>query len=160
MEGENSSSSGQRASHGCRQGGPDRGHRDRHARRHAGGVYSQSASPLEVPRADTPVLPIPYWGPSELVPVENMVIEPSCSPGFLEAEFVEGSSECKVEGTPEYVPTSPSMDWNTVAGGIAAQSDGDSLDADSLDKLTMSWRHGIGWTKERAIRRSSRWEEW
>ena len=117
MEGENSSSSGQRASCGCRQGGPDCGHRDRRARRHAGGVYSQSTSPLEVQRADTPVLPVPYCGPSELVPVENMVIEPSCSPGSPDAEFVEGSSECKVEGTPEYVPTSPSMDWNTVADG-------------------------------------------
>ena len=39
MEGENSSSSGQHASCGHRQGGPDRGHHDRHARRHAGGVY-------------------------------------------------------------------------------------------------------------------------
>ena len=114
-----------------------------------------SASPLEVLCANTPILPIPYRGPSELVPVENMVIEPSCSPGSPDAEFVEGSSECKVEGTPEYVPTSPPMDWNTVADGIAAQSDGDSLYADSLDELTMSWRHGIGWTEERAIRRSS-----
>ena len=89
-----------------------------------------------------------------------MVIEPSCSPGSPGAEFVEGSSECKVEGTPKYVPTSPSMDWNTVADGIAVRSDGDNLDADSLDELTMSWRHGIGWTEERAIRRSSWWEEW
>ena len=160
MEGENSSSSGQRASRGRRQGGPDHGHRDRRARRHAGGVYSRSASPIEVQRADTLILPVPYCGPSELVPVENMVIEPSCSPGSPEAEFVKGSSECKVEGTPEYVPTSPSMDWNAVADGIAARSDGDSLDVDSLDELTMSWRHGIGWTEERAIRRSSRWEEW
>ena len=160
MEGENSSSSGQRASHGRRQGGPNCGHHDCHARCHAGGVYSWSASPLEVQHADMPILPIPYRGPSELVPVENMVIEPSCSPGSPEAEFVEGSSKCKVEGTPECVPTSPSIDWNAVADGIAARSDGDSLDADSLDELTMSWRHGIGWTEERAIRRSSRWEEW
>ena len=160
MEGENSSSGGQRASHGCHQGGPDHGHCDHRAHRHAGGVYSRSTSPLEVPRADTPILPIPYRGPSELVPVENMVIEPSCSPGSPDAESVEGSSKCKVEGTPKYVPTSPSMDWNAVADGIAARSDGDSLDADSLDELTMSWRHGIGWTEERAIRRSSRWEEW
>ena len=110
MEGENSSSSGQRASRGRRQGGPDRGHRDRRARCHAGGVYSPSASPLEVQRADTPILPVPYRGLSELVSIENMVIEPSCSPGSPDTEFVKGSSECKVEGTPEYVPTSPSMD--------------------------------------------------
>ena len=160
MEGENSSSSSQRASCGRHQGGPDRGHRDRHARCHAGGVYSRSASPLEVQLADTPILPVPYRGPSELVPVENMVIKPSCSPGSPDAEFIEGSSECKVEGTPEYVPTSPSVDWNTVADGIAVQSDGDSLYADSLDELTMSWRHGIGWTEERAIHRRLQWEEW
>ena len=110
MEGENSSSSGQCASHGRRQGGPDHGHRDRRACCHAGGVYSRSASPLEMQCADMPILPIPYHGPSELVPVKNMVIEPSCSPGSLDAEFIKGSSECKVEGTPEYVPTSPSMD--------------------------------------------------
>ena len=146
MEGENSSSSSQRASRGCRQGGPDRGHRDRRACCHAGGVYSRSASPLEVQRADTLVLPVPYRGPSELVPVENMVIEPSCSPGSPDIEFIEGSSECKVEGTPKYIPTSPLVDWNTVADEIAAWSDGDSLYADSLDELTMSWRHGIGWT--------------
>ena len=59
-------------------------------------------------------------------------------------EFVKGSSECKVEGTPEYVPTSPSVDWNTVADEIAARSDRDSLCVDSLYELTMSWRHGIG----------------
>ena len=107
MEGENSSSSGQHASCGHCQGGPDCGHRDHRARCHVGGVYSRSASPLEVQRADTPILPVPYCGPSELVPVKDMVIEPSCSPGSPDAEFVEGSSECKVEGTPEYVPTSP-----------------------------------------------------
>ena len=160
MEGENSSSSGQCASRGHRQGGPDCGHHDHRARRHAGGVYSRSASLLEVQRADTPILPVLYRGPSELVPVENMVIESSCSPGSPDAEFIEGSSKCKVEGTPKYVPTSPSVDWNAVADGIAAQSDGDSLYADSLDELTMSWRHGIGWTEERAIHWSSRWEEW
>ena len=109
---------------------------------------------------DTLILPIPYCGLAELVPVENMVIEPSCSPGSPDTEFVEGSSECKVEGTPKYVPTSPSVDWNAVADGIAVWSDGDSLYADSLDELTMSWRHGIGWTEERAICRSSQWEEW
>ena len=107
-----------------------------------------------------PILPVPYCGPAKLVPVENMVIEPSCSPGSPDVEFAEGSSECKVEGTPEYVPTSPSVDWNAVADGIAVQSDGDSLYADSLDELTMSWRHGIGWTEERAICWSSQWEEW
>ena len=89
-----------------------------------------------------------------------MVIEPSCSPGSPDIEFVKGSSKCKVEGTPKYVPTSPLVDWNTVADEIAVQSDRDSLYTDSLDELTMSWRHGIGWTEERAICRSSRWEEW
>ena len=79
MEGENSSSSSQRASRGRRQGGSDRGHRDRRARRHAGGVYSRSASPIEVQCVVTPILPVPYCGPSELVPIKNMVIEPSCS---------------------------------------------------------------------------------
>ena len=123
-------------------------------------VYSQSTSPFEMQHADTPILPVPYPGLAELVPVENMVIEPSCSPGSPDVEFIEGSSECKVEGTPEYVPTSPLVDWNTVADEIAAQSDRDSLYADSLDELTMSWRHGIGWTEERAIHQSSWWEEW
>ena len=160
MEGENSSSSGQCASHGRCQGGPDCGHHDHHTRCHAGGVYSRSASPLEVQHADMPILPIPYCGPAKLVPVENMVIEPSCSPGSPDAEFIEGSSEHKVEGTPKYVPTSPSVDWNTVADGIAVWSDGDSLYMDSLDELTISWRHGIGWTEERAIRQSFWWEEW
>ena len=160
MEGENSSSSGQHASCGRRQGGPDRGHRDHHALRHTGGVYSQSASPLEVQHADTPILPVLYRGPAKLVPIKNMVIKPSCSPGSPDAEFIEGSSECKVEGTPEYIPTSPLVDWNTVADEIAVRSGGDSLYTDSLDQLTMSRRHGIGWTEERAIHRSSRWEEW
>ena len=149
MEGENSSSSGQRASCGCHQGGPDHGHRDCHAHHHAGGVYSQSTSPLEMQRADMPILPILYCGPAELVPVENTVIEPSCSPGSPDIEFIKGSSKCKVEGTPEYIPTSPSVDWNAIADEIAVRSDGDSLYADSLDKLTMSWKHGIGWTEER-----------
>ena len=74
MEGENSSSSGQCASRGRCQGGPDCGHRDRRARRHAGGVYSRSASPLEVQHADTPILPVPYRGLSELVSIENMAL--------------------------------------------------------------------------------------
>jgi hypothetical protein len=160
MEGENSSLSGQCASHGRCQGGPDCGHRDHHARCHAGGVYSWSTSPLEMQHADTPILPVPYWGTTQLVPIENMVIKPSCSPGSPGVEFVEGSSECKVEGTPEYIPTSPSVDWNAIADEIAARSDGDSLYEDSLDELTMSWRYGIGWTEERAICRSSQWEEW
>ena len=125
MEGENSSSSSQHASRGHHQGGPDCGHCDHCAHRNAGGVYSWSASPLAVQRADTPILPVLYCGLAELVPVENMVIEPSCSPGSPDIEFVEGNSKCKVEGTPEYVPTSPSMDWNAVADGIAARSDGD-----------------------------------
>ena len=73
-----------------------------------------------------------------------MVIEPSCSLGSLGVEFVKGSSKCKVEGTPKYIPTSPSVDWNAVADEIAVRSDGDSLYTDSLDELTMSWRHGIG----------------
>ena len=110
--------------------------------------------------ADTLILPIPYHGLAELVSIEDMVIEPCCSPGSPDVEFVEGSSEWKVEGTPKYVLTSPSVDWNAVANEIAVQSDRDSLYADSLDKLTMSWRHGIGWTEERAIRGSSQWEEW
>lgn len=58
------------------------------------------------------------------------------------------------------MPTSPSVDWNTVTDEIAVGSDGDSLDEDSLDNPTMSWRYGIGWTKERAIHRSSQWEDW
>ena len=87
MEGENSSSSSQRASRGRRQGGPDRGHCDRRAR-YAGGVYIQSASPLEMQNADTPILPVLYCGPAELVPVENMVIGPCCSPGSPDIEFV------------------------------------------------------------------------
>ena len=79
MEGENSSSSGQCASHGCYQGGPDGGHHDSRAHHHARGVCSQSASPLEMQCANMPILPIPYCGPAKLVPVKNMVIEPSLS---------------------------------------------------------------------------------
>ena len=105
MEGENSSSSGQHASCGRCQGGPDCGHCDHRAHCHAGGVYSRSASPLEVQCADTLILLIPYRGPAELVPIKDMVIEPSCSPGSPDAEFVQGSSKCKAEGTPKYVPT-------------------------------------------------------
>jgi hypothetical protein len=60
----------------------------------------------------------------------------------------------KVEGTPKYVPTSPSVDWNAVADEMAADPDDhDSLDEDTLEDLTMSWRHGIGWSEERAARR-------
>ena len=151
MEGENSSSSGQHASHG---------HHDHHTCHHAGGVYSRSTSPLEMQHANILILPVPYCGPAKLVPIENMVIEPSYSPGSPDVEFIKGSSECKVEGTPEYIPISPSVDWNTVADEIAVRSDRDSLYADSLDELTMSWRHGIGWTEERAICWSSWWEEW
>jgi hypothetical protein len=86
--------------------------------------------------ANTPILPIPYCGVTKLVSME-VVIEPHCSPGV---EFVEGSSKGKVEGTPEYVPTSPSVDWNAVADEMAASPDSwDSLDEDSLEDLTMSW---------------------
>ena len=43
-----------------------------------------------------------------------------------------------MEGTPEYVPTSPLVDWNAVADEIAVGPDGgDSLDEDSLDGLAM-----------------------
>jgi hypothetical protein len=45
MEGENSSSSGQHASWGRRQGGPDCSHCDRRARRRAGGVYTLGTNP-------------------------------------------------------------------------------------------------------------------
>jgi hypothetical protein len=159
MEGENSSSSGQRASRGRRQGGPDRGHRDRRARRRAGGVYSRSASPIEMQRADTPILAPSHNPITMLIPLEEVVIEPRCSPGSPGVEFVEGSSEGKVEGTPEYVPTSPSVDWSAVADEMAADPyDRDSLDEDTLEDLTMSWRHGIGWSDERAARRGSGWE--
>jgi hypothetical protein len=101
MEGENSSSSGQRASHGHCQGGPDHSHCNHRAHCHAGGVYSRSTSPLPEQHADTPILPILHRGITTLIPLEEVVIEPCCSPGV---EFVEGSSEGKVEGTPEYVP--------------------------------------------------------
>ena len=160
MEGENSSLSGQHASHGRCQGGPNCGHCDCHACCHAGGVYSQSTSPLEMQCADMPILPVLYCGPTKLVPIENKVIEPSCSPSSPGVEFVKGSSKCKAEGTPKYVSTSPSVDWNAVTDEIAARSKGDSLYEDSLDKLTMSWRYGISWTEERAIHQSSQWEEW
>jgi hypothetical protein len=87
------------------------------------------------------------------------VIEPRCSPGSPGVEFVKGSSEGKVEGTPEYVPTSPSVDWNAVADEMAADPrDCDSLNKDTLEDLTMSWRHGIGWSEERAAHRGSGWE--
>ena len=159
MEGENSSSSGQRASRGRRQGGPDRGHRDRRARRRAGGVYSRSASPIEMQRADTPILAPSHNPITALIPLEEVVIEPRGSPSSPGVEFVEGSSEDKVEGTPEYVPTSPSVDWNVVADEMVADPyDRDSLDEDTLEDLTMSWRHGIGWSEERAARRGSGWE--
>jgi hypothetical protein len=159
MEEENSSSSGQCASQGCHQGGPDHGHRDRHARCHAGGVYSWSASPLEMQRANTLILSVPHHGITTLVPLEKVVIEPCCSPGSPGVEFVKGSSEGKVEGTPKYIPTSPSVDWNMVADEVAVDPyDRNSLDEDTLEDLTMSWRHGLGWSEERAVRRGSGWE--
>jgi hypothetical protein len=95
-----------------------------------------------------------------LVCLEEVVIEPRCSPGSPGVEFIKGSSERKVEGTPEYVPTSPPMDWNTIADEVAAGPDGrDSLDKDSLEDLTMSWQYGIRWTEDRATRRNSQWEQ-
>jgi hypothetical protein len=91
--------------------------------------------------------------------LEEIVIEPPCSPGSPEVEFVEGSSEGKVERTPKYVPTFLSVDWNTVADEMAADLyDHNSLNKDTLDDLTMSWRHGIGWSKERVAHRGSGWE--
>jgi hypothetical protein len=159
MEGENSSSSGQHASQGHRQGGPDRGHCDCHARHHASRVYSRSTSPLEMQCADTLILAPSHHSITTLVPLEEVVIELHCSPGSPGVEFVEGSSEGKVEGTPKYVPTSPSVDWNTVADEMAANPyDRDSLDEDTLEDLTMSWQHGIGWSEERAAHRGSGWE--
>jgi hypothetical protein len=159
MEGENSSSSGQHASCGRRQGGPDCSHHDRHARRRAGGVYSRSASPIEMQCADTLILAPSHNPITTLIPLEEVVIEPCCSPGSPGVKFIEGSSEGKVEGTPEYVPTSPSVDWNAVADEMAADPyDRDSLDEDTLEDLTMSWRHGIGWSDERAARRGLGWE--
>jgi hypothetical protein len=75
-----------------------------------------------------------------LVPLEEVMIEPCCFPGSPGVEFIEGSSKGKVEGTPEYVPTSPSVDWNVVADEMAADPyDCDSLDEDTLEDLTMSW---------------------
>jgi hypothetical protein len=75
------------------------------------------------------ILPIPYHGVTDLIPME-VVISLHCSLGV---EFIEGSSEGKVEGTPKYVPTSPSMDWNAIAGGMAVDPNGqDSLNGDSL----------------------------
>jgi hypothetical protein len=120
MEGENSSSSGQRASWGRHQGGPDRSHRDCRARQRAGGVYSRSTSPIEMERADTPILAPSHNPITTLIPLEEVVIEPHCSPGSPGVELVKGSSEGKVEGTPEYVPTSPSVDWHAVTGCITS----------------------------------------
>jgi hypothetical protein len=57
----------------------------------------------------------------------------------------KGSSKGKVKGTPKYIPTSPSVDWNAVTDEMAVGPDGqDSLDEDSLEDLTMSWQWGIG----------------
>jgi hypothetical protein len=68
--------------------------------------------------------------------MEEMVIELHCSPGV---EFVKGSSEEKVEGIPEYLPTSPPMDWDAVTDKITVGPDEqDSLDEDSLEDLTIS----------------------
>jgi hypothetical protein len=109
-------------------------------------------------RADMPIV-TPHRGITALVPLEEVVIEPCCSPGSPGVKFVEGSSEGKVEGTPEYVPTSPSVDWDALADEMAADPyDHNSLDKDTLEDLTMSWRHGIGWSEERAARRGSGWE--
>jgi hypothetical protein len=75
-----------------------------------------------------------------LVPMEEQVIELCCSLSSPGVEFIEGSSEGKVEGTPKYVPTSPLVDWNAVADEmVGGPDDRDSLDKDSLDDLTMSW---------------------
>jgi hypothetical protein len=110
-------------------------------------------------RADTPILAPSHNPITTLIPLEEVVIEPRCSPGSPGVEFVEGSSEGKVEGTPEYVPISPSVDWSAVADEMAADPyDRDSLNEDTLEDLTMSWRHGIGWSDERAARRGSGWE--
>jgi hypothetical protein len=108
--------------------------------------------------ADKPIV-APHQGITTLVPLEEVIIKPRCSLGFPGVEFIEGSSEGKVEGTPEYVPTSPSVDWNTVADEMAADPyDRDSLNEDTLEDLTMSWQHGIGWSEERVACRGSRWE--
>jgi hypothetical protein len=91
--------------------------------------------------------------------LEEVVIKPCCSPGSPGVEFVKESSEGKVEGTPEYVPTSPSVDWIAVADEMAADPyDCDSLNEDTLEDLTMSWQHGISWSEERAAHRGSGWE--
>jgi hypothetical protein len=106
-----------------------------------------------------PILPVPYQGTTVLVPMEVVVIEPCCSPGSPGVEFVEGSSKEKVKGTPEYVPTSPSVDWNAVTDEmVGGPDDRGSLGEDSLEDLTMSWQYGIGWTKDRVTCRSSGWE--
>jgi hypothetical protein len=140
MEGENSSSSGQHTSQGCHEGGPDHSHSDCHARRRAGGVYSWSTSPIKMQRANTPILAPSHNPITALIPLEEVVIEPRCSPGSPGVKFVEGSSEGKVEGTPKYVPTSPSVDWNAVTDEMAADPyDRDSLDEDTSEDLTMSW---------------------
>jgi hypothetical protein len=95
----------------------------------------RSASPIEMQHTDMPIL-APLHNPiTTLIPLEEVVIEPRCSPGSPGVEFVEGSSEGKVEGTPEYVPTSPSVDWNAVADEMAADPyDHDSLNEDTLEK--------------------------
>jgi hypothetical protein len=109
-------------------------------------------------RADTLII-APHRGITALIPLEEVMIKPHCSLGSPGVKFVEGSSEGKVEGTPEYVPTSPSVDWNAVADEMAVDPyDRDSLDEDTLEDLTMSWRHGIGWSEERAARRGLGWE--
>ena len=66
--------------------------------------------PIEMQRADTPILAPSHNPITALIPLEEVVIEPRCSPGSPGVGFVEGSSEGKVEGTPEYVPTSPLVD--------------------------------------------------
>jgi hypothetical protein len=121
-----------------------------HACRRAGGVYSRSASPIEMQHANTLVV-APHRGITALIPVEDVVIEPRCSPGSPGVEFVEGSSEGKVEGTTKYVPCGTDE--------MAADPyDHDSLDKDTLEDLTLSWRHGVGWSEERAACRGSGWE--
>jgi hypothetical protein len=110
-------------------------------------------------RANTPILAPSHHEITALVPLEEVVIEPCCSPGSPGVEFVKGSSEGKVEGTPKYVPTSPLVDWNMVADEIAADPyDCNSLNKDTLEDLTMSWQHGIGWSEERVACRGSGWE--
>jgi hypothetical protein len=86
------------------------------------------------------ILPVLHQGITMLVLLEEVVIEPHCTPGSLGVEFVEGSSRGKVEGTPKYVPTSPLVDLNVVADEMAVDChDCDSLNEDTLEDLTMSW---------------------